>query len=143
MTMNEGDWARKVAEFPFLDSIKKTEILTCCTIKNVLVKKGDRNLLEITPHFTPHYEDGIFWSSSRQVYIVRAGEDPQVLDCQRSNGKTVKNIGFQILQKKVQNNLTYVVEVCGKVNAEITIYKMQQFDWSGFELTHQIRSSRS
>lgn len=143
--MNSHKFAQMVREFPFLKQVIAGLPVFTGYINNVLVKRGDRNLLEISPGGWCHDAGG--WGTNsgyRHFWCVAPGELIKLDSGQHTtrvpHGTRVNEIADQIgvqlclLDRDVQ----YVVEASDEgwdwedPNPTITIYKMQGFEWRRF-----------
>jgi len=152
--MDTRKFAQMVREFPFLSKIFADANLSADSIGNIEVKRGDRNLLEVKPTSWCHDADS--WgehSGHRLFWCVSPGElMPLKASWQRTqvpHGTTgyesTEQIGAQLLD--LSRDVHFIVEVheehwdWEEQISDVTIYKMQGFDWRHFCRPVQVAQS--
>jgi hypothetical protein len=147
--MNQQKFKQMMREFPFINSIIIGQSLSAETIKNIVVRRGDRNLLEVIPKSWKHDADAYYehndYEGYRLFWAVSVGESIQLKIAWDRTIPFVKNdqvsadpIGSQLIE--LDRNVIYVVEIhterIGHVEVRgapnLVIYKMRGFDWRKF-----------
>lgn len=140
--MDSKKFDQMVREFPFIKQVIAGLPSFTGDVNDVIVKRGDRNLLEVKPGGWHH--DAGSWgdhSGYRHFWCVAAGKLIKLKSGQHTtrvpHGTRVSEMADQIGAQLIALNLDvqYVVEASDEgwdwedPNPTITIYKMQGFEW--------------
>ena len=143
--MDSSKFTQFVREFQFLKQVIAGLPVFTGNVNDVLVKKGDRNLLEVKPGGWCH-DGGSAGEhrSYRHFWCVVSGELVKLEAGQHTtrvpHGTRVNEVGDQSGAQliKLNRDVQYVVEASdegwdwNEPNPTITVYKMQGFDWRSF-----------
>ena len=143
--MKQSKLSRLVREFPFLQSILFGENLRTDSIGNIVVKRGDPNLLEVTPHAWAHdlggwgNDEGCrrFWLVNDEVVIqlesswhcssVPHGER---FETATPIGSQLQNLGLQVGFIVEVNQPSHDTSSCISQSPPcVMVYNMRGFDW--------------
>ena len=138
--MDRIKFAQFVRQFPFLNKVVAGLPSFTGNVNDVLVKKGDRNLLEVTPSWW-NFDAGSFADCGyRRFWVVSPGEFTLLKEASsrsdallRKSHESAETIGVQL--DKLNTDVQYVVEASDQggdgedPNPTITIYKMKDFAW--------------
>lgn len=144
--MKQQKFTQLVREFPFLQSILSEQNLRADSIEGIVVKRGDLNLLEVTPEAWAHdlgewgNDEGhrLFWLVNDEVVIqlksswnrsvVPHHEEP--FEAAMPIGNQLHDLGFQV---------SFIVEINQPSHDTsswfdesppcVVVYRMKGFDW--------------
>lgn len=139
--MNSSKFAQMVREFPFITNILTAQHLSADRIGEIVVARGDRNLLEVTPSAWAHDADQYgSHEGHRLFWAVSAGEVTQLenawsrsIPFERNDQSGANQIGTQLLT--LNRDVLFIVEIHAEgwdwedKTPNVVIYKMQGFDW--------------
>jgi len=153
--MNVLEFARKLAEFPFLRAILPRNASGNCTadlIGYIDVKRGDRNLLEVTPRWSCD-DAGTYGENTqyRRFWLVTTGETIPLESAERRSvvphgnrrNKAAESISAQLVT--LNREVLFIVELhvnywdfdeAEEKKPNATVYKMQDFDWRRYCQSH-------
>jgi len=145
--MDSQKFARLVREFPFIEKILTELKLESALIGNIEVKRGDRNLLEVTPIAWSHDCCGygedcghrFFWCVAPGEIIRLESAWHRTVPYERNDYEDADTIGDQLLS--LDRDVQFLVEVheahwdWDEGTKEVIIYKMKSFDWRRFFLS--------
>ncbi len=152
--MNQQKFAQMVREFPFITKILTTQGLSADRIGEIVVARGDRNLIEIEPsawaHDAGEYGDH---EGYRSFWFVTTGEVGKFKSSwyrsitphgSRAEEDTTP-IGSQLLS--LNRDVQFIVEIHEEhwdwedETPSIVIYKMGGFDWRSYARPEQVAHS--
>lgn len=141
--MDQVKFDRFVHEFSFLAQVIAGLPSFTGNVNNVLVKRGDHNLLEVTPSWW-NFDAGSFADCGyRRFWVVSPGEFILLKEASsrsdsllRKSHESADTIGAQL--DKLNCDVQYVVEASDQggdgadPDPTIIIYKMKDFAWRRF-----------
>lgn len=148
--MKQRKFAQLIQEFPFLHSILSERNLRADSVEAITIKRGDLNLLEVTPNAWAHdigewgNDEGYrhFWviSNDNRVIRLKSSWIRSMVPHGEDTSETASSIGNQIHNLYCQ--VHFIVEVnqpshdtssCfDETPPYVVVYKMKGFDWRSY-----------